>query len=230
MKGMKRSAFSLFEMLAALTLFALLMTLLFTVSNTVWKKWQQLEHQQKRASEVTILLQKMMRDLRSAVVVPGSFFIDLSTIEPNCRKNLFFLTTNSASKMGGDLRAVGYFFVEEKNTSKCYECYRFTACSQETAEALRDQNLYRLFTKASPSHLGSCQLIASGILAWKIKPAWLVDGKRSNTPLQILDDQASPPNLLEISITTGDIPRTPSSKASLETRTFSTAVALPPAL
>ncbi|MFZ4116377.1 MAG: prepilin-type N-terminal cleavage/methylation domain-containing protein [Chthoniobacterales bacterium] len=229
MKEIKRSAFSLLEMLIAISLLALLMTLLFTVNNNVWKQWQQLEQQQKRASEVGLLFQKIIRDLRSAVVIPGSFFIDLPTTDPCCRNNLFFLASSSFPKTEGGLHAIVYFFVEEKNIPTRYECYRFMPSPQETHEALQNQNLCGLFAKASPSKLGSCQRIASGILAWKIQPAWVVDGKMSATPPQISKNEA-PPSLLEISITTGDAHGTPLSKEPLTTRTFSTVVALPPAL
>ncbi len=227
MKNKSSVAFSLFEMLVAMSLFTLLMALLFTLSTKMWQEWHRQECQQKYTSEAGFLLQKMTRDLRSAVLVPGCFFINLPTIDTSCRKNIFFLTTTSSSKTSGDLCAVGYFFVAEKNRPERYECYHFTASAQKTSEALQNQHCYDLFAKASPDNSGSCQRIASGIIESKIKPVWVVDGKIFNAPPKTSANTTPSPALMEISITMGDHRISKSSKERVTTKTFSTTIALP---
>lgn len=170
----------------------------------------------------------MTRDLRSAVLVPNSFFIDLPTIDDRCRKNLFFLTTSSSSKTPGDLRAVGYFLVAEKNLPESYQCYRFTSPRQEIIQALQDQKLYELFAEASPNNSICSKLIASHLQEWKIKPAWIVHGKIFKDPPRTSDHHPVSPGLIEINITTDDHVISKTSKEPLKTRTFSTVVALSP--
>lgn len=218
--------FSLLEVLVAISLLALLMTLLCSASNTWYRQWHHLAERQKSTLQASLLLQEMRRDLDAAVPVAGSFFVNLTTVDPMARKNIFFLSTRSSLKHPGELHAIGYFFTQEKNSLSDYACYRFEASPEETQKALETQNFYTLFSKASPTNHSSSHQVCSNILSWSFQPLWLLKEKISTTPPEVLGEMIAAPNLLEITLTNENHSSRGFSKEATKTKTFSTVVGI----
>ncbi len=221
-----QAGFSLLEVLVVLSLLALLMSLLCSASNSWYHQWHQLAERQKSALQASLLLQEMRHDLHAAIPVAGSFFVNLTTVDPMARKNIFFLSTRSSLKHPGELHAIGYFFTQEKNSLSDYACYRFEASPEETQKALETQNFYTLFSKASPTNHSSSHQVCSHILSWNFQPLWLLKEKISSTPPEVLSEVIAPPNLLEITFTREDHSLRGFSKEATKTKTFSTVLGI----
>jgi prepilin-type N-terminal cleavage/methylation domain-containing protein len=219
-----QAGFSLLEVLAVLSLLALLMSLLCNASNSWYHQWHHLEERQKSSLQASLLLQEMRRDLDAAAPVAGSFFVNLTTVDPRARKNIFFLSTRSSLKHPGELHAIGYFFIQEKNSPSHNDCYRFEASLEETQEALEKQNFYTLFSKASATNHTSSHHVCSDILSWSFQPLWLLKEKISSTPPETWSDLMAPPNLLEITFTREDHSLRECSEDTTKIKTFSTVV------
>jgi hypothetical protein len=226
---MKKSAFTLLEVVVSLSLFALFLLLLFTVSNLLLHRWSLLKEQQRNCSDTSLLFHRMIRELHSCVPVPNSFFVDLPTVDPRCKKNLFFLTTAASLKTYGEISAIGYFFVEEKKNSPRYNCYRYELSPQETSEALHAHTVESLFARASSSTSKSCHCVATHIIDWNVRPAWILHEKISATPPQLVGKENTP-NLVEIRLAMSTSNSPPFGKASAHTTAFSTVVPLLPSL
>ena len=202
-----------------MSLLALLMTLFLTMSAHTIMFWHAAENQQEACAEGRALLQMMTNDLHSSLFLKNSFFIDLPTTDPTCQKNLFFLTKISSSQIRGDLCAVGYFLVAEPKSTTTYRCYRFTASSEETLQALQKGTLFNLYATASSVNSSHCEQLASFIMQWQITPAWSSCGHLLQYPLS--DHPFAPPALIELSVTTDR-------DVTQKVATLSTVVALPP--
>jgi len=221
-----QGGFSLLEVLVATSLLALLMTLLCSASNTWYLQWNYLTERQKRTLQASLLLQEMRRDLHAAIPVAGSFCVNLTTVDPRARKNIFFISTRSSFKHSGELHAIGYFFTQEENSLSDYACYRFEGTPEETREALETQNFYTLFSKASPTNRSSSHQVCSHILSWSFQPLWLLKEKISTNPPEVLSKVIAVPNLLEITLTTENHSSKGFSKEATKTKTFSTVVGI----
>jgi prepilin-type N-terminal cleavage/methylation domain-containing protein len=224
---MKKSAFTLLEMVVTLSLFALFLLLIFSLNNLLIQKWFLLQEQQRSSSAISLLLHKITRELRSSVFFPNSFFVDFPTIDSSCKKNLFFLTTTASLKTSGKISAVGYFFVRNKKESLHYDCYRYHLTPEETKEALHTNTLKAIFAKASPSDTKRCESVATSISDWKIQPAWIVHGNISSTPHPVASRQCTP-DLLEITLRASTLASSQFGKTPAYTTAVSTVVALVP--
>jgi len=218
--------FSLLEVLVAISLLALLITLFCSASNTWYRQWHHLAERQESILQASLLLQEMRRDLHAAIPVAGSFFVNLTTVDPRAGKNIFFLSTRSSLKHSGELHAIGYFFTQEKNSLSDYACYRFESTPEQTREALETQNFYTLFSKASATNHTSSHQVCSHILSWHFQPLWLLKGKISTTPPEVSSEVIVAPNLLEITLTTENHSSREFSKEATKTKKFSTVVGI----
>ena len=216
-------------MVITLTLFALFLLLIFSLNNLLVQRWSLLQEQQRSGSAINLLFHKISRELRSWVFYPNSFFIDLPTTDPSCKKNLFFLTTTASLKTSGEISAVGYFFVRNKKDTLHYDCYRYQLPPQETKEALHTNTLEATFARTSLSDSKRCECIVTHISDWKIQPAWIVNGNISSTPQQVASRQC-PPDLLEITLRASTMSSSQFGKAPTPTTAFSTVAPLVPSL
>lgn len=192
------------ELLVSISLFALLMTMFLTLSSTLLKKWHLLDGKQKSTTDAGLFFERMTRELHCGVLLPDTFFIDLFTYDPCCRKNIFFLVPSSSKKSRGrELCGVGYFFVEDPGNPHHHQCFRFSLSPEETWTALQTDTLAILFATVSPRSTSSCKQVASHIMEWKIRPVWMADGKVSGPPSTSLET-VFPPKLIEIKMTTDD--------------------------
>lgn len=217
--------FSVLEIVIALSLFALLATLLFTLTNQAWKKYHAQQTKQQSASEAVSLMQRMMHDMHAVVFVPNSFFINLPTFDRRSRKNIFFLISTSSLQESGDLCAVGYFFVTENCLPNHARCYRFQANASETFDALQKNTLEEFFEQVAFDD-PRCTCIASNLESWKIEPAQFIDGKIVFISLEKEERYSTFPALLELEITAGNFSASAISKPLI----FSTVIALRPGM
>ncbi len=220
-------AFSLLELLCSMVLLASIITLFLSFSSSLWKKWQQQADEEKKTSQLSSLLEQITHDLHSSVMLERSFFINLPTVDPRCRKNLIFLTLSSLNSEE-DLRAVGYFLIQEEQNASSATCYRFLANAQETRTALEHENITMLFSSISLKEITASPPMASSILEWKINPVWLIDGAWTQVSSSSEGSYEQSPSLLEINIALQHPSPASFSKKIVATNMFSTTIALPP--
>lgn len=183
----KHWGFSLLEMLVAITIFMLLMLLILEALHFALQLLKKIDYSQEAAHEASSTLQLMARDWEMAAITTNSeslFFNIPIKDQPSCT-NFFFLANipreGRMLKDLGELHAVGYFLVPNKNNQR-KELYRFMAGSEETLQALRQNQLLKLYQTASPSDQMTCERVASDLVAFQSPPLYLFSKKKKFRP------------------------------------------------
>lgn len=201
-----KRAFSLLEVLVAISLLLLLLLLLVGTSNTALNFWHHSQDQAKSASEARAVLQLLISDLRSAVLSPNEVFpknyFFVSSDSDAEKSFLFFLAAFPREKRNssdlGDLCAVGYFVSNEKTTygQLAQRLYRFSLSSKATAQALKEGNLLEQCMLAASTNNPCCECVASHLAHFQATPIWYKEKQFS------LEEQQIPPSLVEIFLET----------------------------
>lgn len=154
------SAFTLVELLVAIAITVLIVTLLSSVFNAAGKQWQASDQRIDSFRDARAALQVIARDLSRADTNGAAQMLTLSDIDAtgNYAKEVFAVTP---IPNGGksDLCAVGFYCTWD-NTSKTYTLKRLFRNSDDTVASLAkaSPDFTALFTKAATNEedLASC--------------------------------------------------------------------------
>lgn len=155
-----RAAFTLLELLVAITITVLIVTLLSSVFTAAGKQWRASDQRIDSFRDARAALQVIDRDLSRANTNGDAQMLTLSNIDPfsGSAKEAFAVTP---IPNGGksDLCAVGFYCVWDA-TSKTYTLKRLFRDSDETATSLakKPPDFTALYTKAAANEedLASC--------------------------------------------------------------------------
>lgn len=220
-------AFSLLELLVAISIFTLLLLLVIEVSHAGLQLWRRSEQSQQTTREARAALQLISKDLGSAVILTNqvTLFCDVATCDPTCQQNIFFLASMPRQARPhqdlGDLHLIGYFLIPDQHSkNQTYDLYRFIWSCDETRNALTQGSLLELAQTASSTNTLQSEHVAANISDFQAAPRWLYHGEFSqNPPNREKEASFFTPSLVEIKITATDA-------TGLQNQTFTTSIAL----
>jgi prepilin-type N-terminal cleavage/methylation domain-containing protein len=253
------AAFTLVELLVAMSILTMLLLVLLSIVDHTTKLWQSSENRVDSYREARAALNIIAADLRAAYVSQDTRLFQLnkenglpSTAE-NDKGSLFFLSAQAGDSQGesppenssepgnkSDLCTVGYFQGFDAATfrgAKSMNLYRFFRGSTDTIERIRTAQ--PLFTDVETGP-GGAEVLARNITQFRIR-AYTID-KATGRTAEISASDPATPDYIDIELTAvnnGAAKKIPESKAGWQneesavirqnSRTFFLRVNLPPA-
>ncbi|MFI0348203.1 MAG: type II secretion system protein J [Chthoniobacterales bacterium] len=223
----KQQAFSLLELIVAISIFLLLLLLIEEVTHTTLQLWQGSKQGEQTTRETRAVMELVSKDLGSALMLTNqpTFFCDVATLDLTCRKNIFFLASlpfqARPSQDLGDLHFMGYFLTPHQfSKNQACDLYRFVTSSDATIRAIMQGSLFQLAQTASPTNRVCCESVATNVADFQVTLYWFDHGRFSkNPPNRKKDVSFLPPSLVELKIRAAGA--TP-----LQNLTFTTAITL----
>lgn len=223
--GRSQTAFSLLEVLVAMSVLSILLVLLLSVTNNASKLWRANESRVDSYREARAAINILATDLGSlyASTNTACFAItpdegsdpDLPSIKTGTTKSgmdgkLFFLTAlpadaQEAGKNKSDLCTVGYFLGFDKTSltgkgSPSYNLYRYFRSSDDTFTALRAGKPFAGVDTDTIPTSSTVEVLARNITGFKVEP-YTID---SASPKNLMKFRKSPdtpiPDVVEITV------------------------------
>jgi prepilin-type N-terminal cleavage/methylation domain-containing protein len=194
--GRRTPAFSLLEVLVAMSVLSILLVLLLSVTNNASKLWRANENRVDSYREARAAINIIAHDLDSlyastntaffAITPDGDTDSDLPSVKTGASKDgmdgkLFFLTAlpadaQESGKNKSDLCTVGYFLAYDKTSltgkgTPSYNLYRYFRSSDDTFEALKKAGkpFDGITTDTAPTG-DTVEVLARNITGFKVEP------------------------------------------------------------
>lgn len=219
----RRSAFTLLELLVAMSVLALLLILLLSMVSTATRLWKTNENRVDSYREARAAVNLIASDLAAIYPSPEQTYFytqeDNLPVTPvhvdDMDGSIFFLAATPAdaqdtAKNKSDLCTIGYFLGYDKtsltgNGTPSYNLYRYFRSSDDTFKAIATNNLLADVTiDTSPTSVNA-EVLAKNITGFKVKaytiPPPPTPGA-TTTPVKFKKSADTPlPDIVEIEVT-----------------------------
>ena len=197
--GCRTPAFSLLEVLVAMSVLSILLVLLLSVTNNASKLWRANENRVDSYREARAAINILAHDLGSLYASTNTAFFaitpdedtdsDLPSVKTGTSKDgmngkLFFLTAlpadaQEAGKNKSDLCTVGYFLAFDKTSltgkgTASYNLYRYFRSSDDTFTALQAGKPFDGITTDTAPTGDTVEVLAKNITGFKVEPYTIV--------------------------------------------------------
>lgn len=204
-------AFTLLEVLVAVTVLGLLVVLLMGLVDSATKLWRANENRVETYREARVALNMIASELRSIVPSTNSAYFFLENSNNNEDSKIGFLSAMPLSSQDADSKsevcAVGYFLAEgnlsdlDSSSEKTWNLYRYFLESNQTRERLLgDASAPNLWpaTEMVPGDIRT-EILARNVVSFKLR-AYLWNSTASAWETWVPSTQSPTPDLVEIEI------------------------------
>ena len=211
----KSSAFSILELLVAVSVLSILLVVLLNIVQGATSLWRGSENKVEAYREARAALQVISSDLRNTLASTNTNFFRTNISGYPNPTNLTFLATLPLSSQNtnslGDVCTVGYYLNYENKSSvpgtsgrQSYNLYRYFVESNETFANLTANSTTPLTTSFDTNH---CEILARNVVSFNA--TYSVTNSSGNFTTWTTQNATYPmPNLVEITITAVNNERT----------------------